>query len=155
MTIHKTMGLALVGITAVLYLGCGPVGPTLEDPESRVTVAVKDTREMPFHGPGGPGSEPMSITFFWTVVVSASNGRGVAIESIETRIREPREAVPLVASSARTGFLTPGQDLEVVQSAGGFFSSALYPGSWDGAAAVRVRHPNGRREEINLDFRFR
>jgi hypothetical protein len=97
----------------------------------------------------------MSITFFWTVVVSASNGRGVAIESVETRIREPREAVPLVTSSAQTGFVTPGQDFEVVQSAGGFYSSALYPGSWDGAAAVRVRHPSGRREDINVDFRFR
>jgi hypothetical protein len=49
----------------------------------------------------------------------------------------------------------PSQALEVRQSVGGLFESGLYPGSWDGVAIVRLRHPRTRREDITVAFVFR
>jgi hypothetical protein len=97
----------------------------------------------------------MSITFSWVATLSVTGGEGVTVESIETRVREARLAQPLVVSSSPSALVMPGQALEFRQSVGGLFETALYPGSWDGVALVRLRHPSARREDITVTFAFR
>jgi hypothetical protein len=154
--IREGMRLVVGGAIVVLCQACGSEGPTgASHLESTVHIQVKDAVEMPFHGPAGPGSEPMSITFSWIATVSVTGGGGVTVESIETRVREARLAQPLVVSSSPSALVMAGQALEVRQSVGGPFESALYPGSWEGAVVVRLRHPSTRREDITVTFAFR
>jgi hypothetical protein len=150
---HKTAA-ALVALAWLA--GCDGDSPAR--PDSVVSLRVASTRQMPFHGPAGPGMEPMSISFQWTVTLTAAGGPGVTILAIRTELREPGFAGRLEVATgpeAFNGHLGPGGTLLVPQSSGGFFSSALYPGQWEGTASVDVLHPNGRAETIETAFSFR
>ena len=147
---------ALAAALAVLtFGGCG--GETPARPDSAVSVGVTSRLAMPFHGPNGPGAEPMSISFQWTVVLAAAGGPGVTIRAVRTELREPRVARALIAETGSTfdGRLRPDATLLVPQSAGGFFDSALYPGQWEATVTVDVVHPGGRAETLRTAFAFR
>ena len=91
------MGGALKRLGLLLALcaptGCGGAG----DPV--VTVEVTSRSKMPFHGPGGPGSEPMSITFMWTVVVRSTEGPDCQVDRIATELSEPQSRTVLTAET--------------------------------------------------------
>ncbi len=143
--------LALIWLT-----GCDGDSPA--QPDSLVTLAVTSGKEMPFHGPAGPGTEPMSITFQWTVALTVAGGPGVTVRAIRTELREPNYAGRLSVATgpeAFNGRISPGGILLVPQSSSGLFSSALYPGQWEANASVDVLHPNGKAETLQTAFSFR
>ena len=150
--VQRVFAAALVGLT---FAGCG--GETPGQPDSTVSVGVTSRLQMPFHGPNGPGAEPMSISFQGTVALDAAGGPGVTIRAVRTELREPRYAGALVAEtgSAFDGRLRPDGTLLVPQTASGFFDSALYHGQWEGTVTVDVVHPGGRAETLRTAFTFR
>ena len=119
-------------------------------------LSVKSAQEMPFHGPSGPGTEPMSISFRWIVVLVASAGSGASMGAIHTTLQDSLSSNTLVAATASTGlFLAPGVPREVSQGASGFFNSAQYPGDWHATVSATVVYPSGRSETLLATFAFR
>src|SRR5262245_66321900 len=74
----------VVALAPCVAPGCGTSG------EPVVTAEITSASKMPFHGPGGPGSEPMSITFTWTVVVRSAAGPECQVDRIATELSEPQ-----------------------------------------------------------------
>jgi hypothetical protein len=133
-----------------LTWGCGSSG--------RATVAaeVSDITKMPFHGPGGPGSEPISITFMWTVVVHSSGSAGCSVTRITTQLVETVSGSTLVAESDPSpGALPEEGTTKFQQSQGGFYPSALYDRVWQGHTVVEVECSGGLTEQAEADFTIR
>jgi hypothetical protein len=126
--------------------------------DSFVVLTISDIREMPFHGRGGPGSEPMSITFRWTVVLATAMGPGATVRSIRADLRESSSGTSTVVPEARLPpdpFVRAGIPLEIECGTSDFFSSALYPGKWRAHVSVEIVHPSGRVETLGAAFSFR
>lgn len=141
----------LLIVLCLAVAGCG----SQEDAEALVGVAISSPVEMPFHGPSGPGTEPMYIGFSWTVVVSAAGGRESQIGMVVTRVTERTSGTVLTAEDGPLGTLSSGGRLEARQGASGFFSSSLYPGDWTGVTTVEVLHATGRSETLTTSFAFK
>jgi hypothetical protein len=127
---------------------CGTAG----DPV--VTAEVTSGTKMPFHGPGGPGSEPVSITFMWTVVVKSSEGPDCQVDRIATELSEPESRTVLTVETEphESGTLPGGGTVQFPQQQGGFFDSALYPRPWNGRTRVDVTCPSRRTDQIEVAF---
>ncbi len=141
----------------ILALSLARCGTDAQGRDPVITAVVGSTQEMPFHGPGGPGSEPMSITFRWTVLLTATDGGETRVGLVHTRIRERQSGEVLTVETGpekHGGRLRPNSTLEVAQQAGGFFSSSLYPGSWDAVTTVEVTYPSGRADRLDVPFAF-
>ncbi len=113
---------------------------------------------MPFHGRGGPGSEPMSITFRWTVVLATAMGPGATVRAIRADLREPGSGTSLDVPEPRLPpdhSVRPGAPLEIQCGTSGFFNSALYPGKWRAHVFVDIAHHSGRVETLQAAFSFR
>jgi hypothetical protein len=139
-----------VGLAGTL-MACGSGGQS----DAIVGVTVQAPMEMPFHGPGGPGTEPMYISFDWTVVISASEGSDGQIGTVRTLLTERVSGGVLVAEASPMASLRGGEKVELKQQASGTFPSALYPGDWTGVTSVEVTHISGRQETVSTSFRFR
>lgn len=147
--------MTLLALLCSGFFACDRESPA--QPDSVVTLTITSTQEIPFHGPAGPGTEPISISFQWTVVLTAAGGPGATVRAIRTELREPNSPSSLavvMGPEAFSGSLRPGVPLQVVLSAAGFFSSALYPGQWQGNASVDLVHPSGRAETLQVAFSF-
>jgi hypothetical protein len=132
---------------SVVTWGCGSSG------RATVAVEVSDISKMPFHGPGGAGSEPISITFTWTVVVHSSDSAGCNVGHITTRLTEAVSGSTLVAESDPSpGALPEEGTTKFKQSQGGFYSSALYDRVWQGHTVVEVKCSGGLTEQAEADF---
>lgn len=143
---------SVVAVGAGLMLAaCGPG----EEPDGSVRVTVTAPLQMPFHGPGGPGTEPMSIAFNWTVVVAASEAADSVVGPIRTRLTERASGAVLTADGGAVGNLRAGAEVELSQQASGTFPSSLYPGDWQGVTTVEVAHRSGRLETVSTSFTFR
>ena len=127
---------------------CGTAG----DPV--VTAEITSGAKMPFHGPGGPGSEPMSITFMWTVVVKSTEGPDCQVDRIATELSEPESRTALSAETEprESGRLRGGGTAQFPQQQGGFFNSALYSRPWNGRTRVDVTCPGSRTDQIEVRF---
>lgn len=140
-------------------LACGRESPAQPEvaADAVIVLTIASIQEMPFHGPGGPGTEPMSITFRWTVVLTTPGGPGAMVRAIRTELRESNSETPIVAPDPgpldRT--LRAGVPLELPLSAAGLFNSALYPGRWEGRVSVDIVHLSGRQETLQTTFSFR
>jgi hypothetical protein len=100
----------------------------------------------------------MLISFQWTVALTVAGGPGVTVRAIRTELREPDLAGQLTVSTgpdALNARISAGESLVVPQSSSGLFSSALYPGRWEGNASVEVLHSSGRAETLQTPFSFR
>ncbi len=139
------------------WAGCGGGRPDAGvKPDAVVRVAVTSPTEMPFHGPGGPGTEPMYIGFTWTVAVTASEGADSQVGTVRTRLVESASGTVLPAEGGPLGTLAGGSTLELAQGASGFFPSSLYSsGKWSGTTTVEVIHGGGRSETLTATFSFR
>ncbi len=128
--------------------GCGTAG----DPV--VTAEITAGSKMPFHGPGGPGSEPMSITFMWTVVVKSTEGFDCQVDRVATELSEPESRTVLSAETEphESGRLRGGGTAQFPQQQGGFFSSALYSRPWNGRTRVDVTCPSRGTDQIEVAF---
>jgi hypothetical protein len=148
---RKAMGKPLFLLIALCLAiaGCG------SEDEALVTVAISAPVEMPFHGPSGPGTEPMYIGFTWTVVVSAAGGPDSYVGMVRTQVTEKTSGTVLTGEDGPLGTLSGGGRLEVKQGASGFFSSSLYPGDWTAVTTVEVTHAGGRSETVSTSFGFR
>jgi len=136
---------------AVLVLGlclgsCGSNGTPV------ITGEVTAIQKMPFHGPGGPGTEPMSITFMWTVVVRATGGSDCVVQSIQTQITETQSGEAVQADATPNQPLPDGQAVQFPQQQGGFFSSDLYTRPWNGQSQVEVDCTAGGHQQIAVSF---
>jgi hypothetical protein len=131
--------------------GCG----SQEEPDASVAVAISATTEMPFHGPGGPGTEPSYLSLRWTVVVTAAEGAESDIGIVRTRVTERASGIVLTAEGGPLGLLPGRGRLELPQQVSGMFASSLYPGDWTGITTVEVRHASGRSETLTGSFAFR
>ncbi len=145
----KNGGNCLV-LALALYapVGCGTAG----DPV--VTAEVTSASKMPFHGPGGPGSEPMSITFMWTVVVRSTEGPDCQVDRLATELSEPESRTVLTAETEphEAGRLRGGGMARFPQQQGGFFNSALYSRPWNGRTRVDVTCPSRQTDHIEVAF---
>lgn len=149
-------GKTLLALLCSGFFACDRELPA--QPDSVVTLTITSAREIPFHGPAGPGTEPISISFQWTVVLTTAGGPGATVRAIRTELREsngPSSLAVATGPEAFNGSLRPGVPLQVVQSAAGFFNSALYPGQWQGNASADIVHPSGRAETLQGAFSFR
>jgi hypothetical protein len=135
---------------SVLTLGCGASGrPTF-------VVEVSDIFKMPFHGPGGPGSEPISLTFMWTVVVHSGAASGCNVGHITTQLVETVSGSTLVAESDPSpGTLPEEGTTKFKQSRGGSYPSALSDRVWQGHTVVEVNCSGGPTEHAEADFSVR
>jgi hypothetical protein len=131
--------------------GCG----SQEAAEAPVGLAISSPFEFPFHGPHGPGTDPIYIGFSWTVVVSAGAGPESRIGMVVTRVTERTSGAALTTEDGPLGTLSGGGRLEVEQETSGFFPSSLYPGDWTAVTTVEVTHASGRSETVSTSFRFR
>ena len=133
---------------------CGGDSPAQPDPA--VTLAIESPLEMPFRGAGGPGAEPISISFQWTVVVSATDE--VTVLAVRTELRETASSARLEAASGPAAFngrLSPRTNARFRQSVSAPWPSSLYPGEWRGTTSVDVLHAGGRTETVTTAFSFR
>jgi hypothetical protein len=135
----------------VALAACG----SQREPDLTLAVTIHSPVEMPFHGPGGPGSEPMYIGFSWTVVVAASGDAESRIGTVRTRLTERTSGSVLTAEGGPAGTLRGGEKVEVAQQTSGLFPSVLYPGDWTGVTTVEVSHGSGRSETLTASFTFR
>ena len=146
----RTPLLLLIG-SCLAAAGCG----SQEEADALVALAISSPVEMPFHGPIGPGTEPVYIGFTWTVVVSAAGSPESHIGMVVTRVTERTSGTVLTAEDGPVGTLSSGGRLEVKQGASGFFASSLYPGDWTGVTTVEVSHASGRSETLTVSFAFK
>jgi hypothetical protein len=142
---------------AVFWISaCG--GDSVTRPDPVVTLTIAQPRQMPFHGSGGPGTEPISISFEWTVGLSSTGGREVTVVAIRTELRESVSSASLAVAAGPENVPHPLRSWEPVvvpQRISGAFSSALYPGQWQGTTSVEIVHPSGRSETLRSTFSFR
>lgn len=131
--------------------GCG----SQEETEAPVALAISSPFEFPFHGPNGPGTEPIYIGFTWTVVVSAGGGPESRIGMVVTRLTERTSGAVLTTEDGPLGTLSGGGRLDVEQETSGFFSFSHYPGDWTAVTTVEVSHATGRSETLTASFAFR
>jgi hypothetical protein len=128
--------------------GCGTSG------EPAISAEITSASKMPFHGPGGPGSEPVSITFTWTVVVRSAEGPDCQVDRIATELSEPQSGTVLTADTEphEGGRLRGGGAVEFPQGQGGFFNSALYSRPWNGRTQVDVTCPGRPSDHLEVVF---
>ena len=146
------------GIVIILALSLARCGASVQSQDPVVSAAVRSPEEIPFHGPGGPGTEPMSISFRWTVILTASDGGEATVGLIHTQVRERQsgEILTIETGPERHGGRLPANGtLEVSQQAGGFFSSSNYPGTWDALTTVEVTYPSRKADKLELSFTFK
>ena len=110
---------------------------------------------MPFHGPGGPGTEPSYLSLTWTVAVTAAGGADSQIGIVRTRVTERVSGTVLTAEGGPLGLLSGRGKLELPQQVSGLFASSLYPGDLTGITTVEVLHASGRSETLTAAFAFR
>ena len=143
MTRTMAYGVAILG----LCLGsCGSEGTPV------ITGEVTSVQKMPFHGPNGPGTEPISITFRWTTVVRATGGSDCVVQSIRTQLTETQSGVTVEADIAPDQSLPDGQPVQFPQQQGGVFSSALYDRPWNGHSQVKVGCTGGEHQQVGVSF---
>ncbi len=139
---------ALVGLVGA---GCMPD----EGTDRVVAVAIRSPVEMPFHGPNGPGTEPIYIDFSWTVVVTTSGLRDLRAGLARTRLTEAATGVVLTTEDGPLGTVPSGGEVELRQHASGVFPSSRYPGDWRGVTTVEISGTGGRSETLTASFTFR
>ncbi len=146
--IRHTAMAALTCLCGVLATSCG------QDAKSTVSAEVVSSGKMPFHGPNGPGTEPIAITFNWTVVVEAHHGLGCTVDRITTVVSEAESGKSLMAETdpGASGALASGERAEFPQSQGGSFHSSLYQRPWSGLTRVDVTYSDGRTERLEVAF---
>jgi hypothetical protein len=144
---HVRRNVAALALALSSAFGCGHAG------EQVVAAEVGSVSKMPFHGPGGPGSEPMSITFSWTVVVKSTEGPDCQVDRIDTVLSELESKTVLTADTepGESGVLRGGGAAQFRQGQGGFFNSPLYERPWHGQTRVDVTC-SGRSEPIEVGF---
>jgi hypothetical protein len=136
-------GVLLVALTC---LGCeSSTVPIL-------SAAVTARSKMPFHGPGGAGSEPMSITFAWSIRLQSSDGPDCSVDRLTTTLSEPVSATSLAVTSEPHRMLPGGGSATFEQQQAGFFSSALYSRAWNGSTRVGVSCEGGQEQELVVTF---
>ena len=126
-----------------------------EQADGSIRLMIRAPVQMPFHGPGGPGTEPMYIAFNWTVAVAAAEGADSVVGRVRTRLTERASGAVLTADGDAVGSLGAGAEVELRQQASGPFPSSLYPGDWLGVTTVEVSHRSGRLETVSTSFTFR
>jgi len=135
----------------VLALALSAVACTSDGPPV-ISAEVSLVQKMPFHGPGGPGTEPMSITFSWTVVVTARDSSDCVVRRIGTRLSEPVSGEAVEAESLPARTLPDGQAVEIPQQESGFFPSVLYTRPWSGVTDVEVGCPGEPSRGLQVQF---
>lgn len=151
---NKSLPLMIKSLPLLIGLCLATPGCGSED-EALVSVAISSPVETPFHGPGGPGTEPMYIGFNWTVVISAGNGLDSHIGRVTTLVTEKSRGAVLADEDGQVGALPAGGRLEVKQGASGLFPSSHYPGEWTAVTTVEVTHASGRSETVMASFAFK
>lgn len=145
----KTFATILASTLAVCSsIGCG----SSSSPSQVVTAEVVSASKMPFHGPGGPGSDPISITFSWTVVVRSDRGPDCRIERVISELSEPQSRQVLSATTLRQDRLPGGGRAEVPQQQAGFLDSSLFARPWTGRTHVDVACPGGAMAAADATF---
>lgn len=126
--------------------GCGgaAVSPVL-------TAEVVAAGKLPFHGPGGPDSEPISITFSWTVVVRSAQGPDCQVDRVVSELSEP-QSQRVLSAATQGGRLPGGGTAQVPQQQAGFFDSALLARPWSGHTRVDVTCPHGVTAQVEAAF---
>ncbi len=143
------MRLALVAVAASLA-ACGDSVA----PDAVVALRVVSPLAMPFHGTNGPGREPISITFSWTIVIAASDGAATRVAVVRTVLTERKSGAEVVRETFPSRDLPPGGELRLEEQSGGSFPSALYPGDWAGVTTVQLAHGSGAAETLTASFSF-
>ena len=123
-------------------------------PDAVVGLRIVSPLAMPFHGPQGPGGEPISIDFRWTVVIAASEGAAARVTVVRTVLTERRSGAEVVRETFPSRDLPPGGELRLEEQSGGSFPSELYPGDWAGVTAVQLAHASGAAETLTASFAF-
>lgn len=144
-----SLRLTCAAMVAALCLGCGgsAVDPT-------ISVAVEPQVPMPFHGPNGPGSDTMSMSLRWAVVVTAGAGSAAVVRSIHTVIRDEKSGVSVSADEAPGSAVSEGHPLRAEQLGSCYFPSTAYPGRWLGVTTVEITHESGKVERLDASFAF-
>ena len=146
-------------LLAVIGLGLGWAGCGSQDPpqvaDAVVAVAIRSQVEVPFHGPLGPGTEPISIDLRWTVVITATGGAECQVRAVRTLLTERSSGTARTTEGGPLGYLPGWGTLELPQRVSGFFPSTHYPGEWTGVTTVEVLHASGRSETLSAAFTFR
>jgi hypothetical protein len=135
-----------VTLVSCLGLGCGGsnVSPVL-------TAEVVAAGKLPFHGPSGPGSEPISITFSWTVVVRSAQGPDCEVDRVMSELSEP-QSQRVLSAATEGGRLPGGGTAQVPQQQAGFFDSSLFARPWNGHTRVDVTCPHGVTAHVEAAF---
>lgn len=142
-------------LLAVIGLGLGLAGcGSQEVADAPVAVAIRSPAEMPFHGPMGPGTEPISIDLRWTVVITATGGE-CQVGAVRTQLTERTSGTVRTTEGGPLGHLSGLGTLELPQRVSGLFPSSHYPGEWTGVTTVEVLHASGRSETLSVAFTFR
>jgi hypothetical protein len=124
-------------------------------PDAVIAVQVVSPTTMPFHGPSGPGTEPISITFRWTVVITASAGTTSRVAVVRTELTERHSGKVLALTTFPASDSLPGGgELQLAEATSGFFQSSLYPGDWAGVTTAQVAHASGAAETVTASFSF-
>src|SRR5512145_3110076 len=147
--ISMSVRIAFSLMVAALCLSCGG---SAEEPD--IAVAVEPRLAMPFHGPNGPGSDTMSMTLRWAVVVSAESGGAAMVRSIHTVVRDERSGASIAADTAPVSEVSAGRPYLTEQEGSCFFPSTAYPGRWVGVTTVEIGYESGRTERIDTPFAF-
>jgi hypothetical protein len=142
--------LVVTGLGPRALTACG----SQESPDAALALSISAPAEMPFHGPHGPGTEPIYVTFSRRVVVTVSAGTESRISLVRTRLSERASGEALTAESDPTATPGGGEKLELVQRASGTYPSSLYPGDWMGVTTLDVSHGSGRVETLSASFVF-
>jgi hypothetical protein len=138
-------------LSVILALSLARCGTDVQGQDPVISAVVVSPQEMPFHGPGGPGTSPISITFSWTMILAVSGGRQAKVGLVQTQVRERQSGEILTIETGpekHGGLLRANGVLEVPQRVGGFFDSSLFPGSWAGFTTVEVTYPSRRTDKL-------
>jgi len=142
--------LGLVAI-ALSLLACGPAVA----PDAVIAVRVVSPTIMPFHGPSGPGTEPIFIAFRWTVVITASPGTTSRVAVVRTELTERHSGTVMALTTfPASDSLAGGGELQLAEATSGVFPSSLYPGDWAGVTTAQVSHASGAAETVTASFSF-
>lgn len=120
-----------------------------------VNLSVDATALQPFHGPAGPGTDPISLTFTWVLRIQLNDGGAATVKGVHTRLTEQASGTFIEPADQSMSLpIAEGETKSVPLQASASVPAGLYPGRWTGTSTVQIIESSGESKSLDVAFSF-